>query len=70
MSHESNQTILEWKDVEEFISRRVPQYYKYPATLDDNARGIVRDALVLWYLLTWDTLVSFGTPIRRETTNR
>lgn len=70
MSHESNQTILEWKDVEEFISRRIPQYYKYPAILDDRARYIVRDALLLWYLVTWDTLVSFGTPIKRETTNR
>lgn len=70
MSHTSNQTILVWQDVEKYISRRVPRYYKQSVPLNHSAQSILQDGLQLWYLVTWDTLFSFGTQFTTEVAHR
>lgn len=70
MSHTSNQVVSTWKVVEEFLTRRKPEYYTGTIALDSVSRTIVRDAYMLWYLSTWDTLVSSGTPLSDSDTKR
>ena len=70
MSTTSNQIILIWKDVEELLSRRIPKFYEGTIPLDASSRVIVRDAYMLWYLSTWDTLSPSGYPLTKTETYR
>lgn len=70
MSHTSNQVVTTWKVAEEFLTRRKPEYYTDTIALDSTSQLIVRDAYMLWYLSTWDTLVSTGTPLSDSDTKR
>lgn len=70
MSTISNQTILVWEAVEEFLSRRIPKFYENTITLEACSHIIVRDAYMLWYLSTWDTLISSGYPLTKSDTYR
>lgn len=56
MSHQSNQIILIWKDVEAQLRRRSLTYGGIPLT-GENLFSI-RDAYSLWYLCTIDSLIS------------
>lgn len=66
MSNTSNQTILIWKDAEEFLSRRISLMFDDTTTVPTSSLSKVKDAYTLWYLSTWDTLLSFnGCPLTK-----
>jgi len=62
MSHKSNQVVSTWKDIEKFLTRCTPTMYDATTPLTDSSRLIVRDALMLWYLATVDTLALSESP--------
>lgn len=70
MSNTSNQIVSIWEAVENSIFRRIPKYYQNTDVLDAESRIIVRDAYMLWYLCTWDSLQSFGVQFTTAETNR
>lgn len=70
MSCVSNQVILTWKDVENFITRRAPTLFADTTALDFQSREVVKEAYMLWYLATWDTLYLSGTPLSKSDSYR
>lgn len=69
MSQSTNQDILSWKVVENFITQRMPTDYDNSTKLNRESQLLLRDAYTLWYLVTVDTLSSFGTPLTPSVQN-
>lgn len=70
MSITSNQIVSIWVDGEDLISRHIPEYYRGTTKLDRLSQKIVRDAVMLWYLVTWDSLSSWGSTFSKADQNR
>lgn len=62
MSQITNQTVSTWKVAEDFIFRCNILFYEPEVRLNSQCNRVVKEAYFLWYLVTWDTLLSVGAP--------